>query len=273
MKRNVELHTVNGTVVKGDRYLFPGNERHPIIITKPSGNKGAATKQNHVAWDEISGSAIYMEPPKVYKDKPSAQHVIDVVSNQFNSGFGNKLDGHDSRIQIKAPVQETANPSHDTTDVSKKGENVDTAKPDSFVSAPDGSKDFGEITPEIAIIIGRESAKIRLRQGDSKDGLTHIEQHESDIKALGFESVKDFISEITHNFTAIYKREKSNSRSLMLVDNSGKLKYASIQLELSEDGSFYETKMQRLEEMTSLRIKSRFGSATGQSRHLMNRPP
>jgi soluble lytic murein transglycosylase-like protein len=126
MKRNVELHTVNGTVVKGDRYLFPGNERHPIIITKPSGNKGAATKQNHVAWDEISGSAIYMEPPKVYKDKPSAQHVIDVVSIQFNSGFGNKLDGHESRIQIKAPVQETANPIHDTADVSKKGENVDT---------------------------------------------------------------------------------------------------------------------------------------------------
>ena len=142
---------------------------------------------------------------------------------------------------LQTPVQETANPIHDNADVSKKGE-LATAKPDSFVSAPDGSKDFGEITPEIAIIIGRESAKIRLRQGDSKDGLTHIEQHESDIKALGFESVKDFISEITHNFTAIYKREKSNSRSLMLVDNSGKLKYASIQLELSEDGSFYEIK-------------------------------
>ena len=88
-----------------------------------------------------------MEPPKVYKDKPSAQHVIDVVSIQFNSGFGNKLDGHESRIQIKAPVQETANTIHDNADVSKKGENGDITHTKGTVvadKAESNIQDFGE---------------------------------------------------------------------------------------------------------------------------------
>ncbi len=97
VKTGVELRTVNGTTVKGDRYLFPGNERHPVIISKPTGNKGAATKQNHTAWDEVSGAGLYSEPAKARGEKPSAQHVIDVVSGQFKAGLGGKLDTHESR--------------------------------------------------------------------------------------------------------------------------------------------------------------------------------
>jgi hypothetical protein len=111
-----------------------------------------------------------------------------------------------------------------------------------FVKTIEGSFDFGEITEEFGKIIGREAAKIRLRVGDEKSGLSHIENHINDIKAIGFDSVEEFISEITHNFNAIYPSDKENSRALTLVENSGKLKFANIQLELSEDGKFYEIK-------------------------------
>ena len=124
MQRNVELNTVNGTTVKGDRYLFPNNERHPIIITKPYGNKGAATKQNHIAWDEKTGAAIYSEPAKPKGEAPSSQHVIDVVSSQFNAGLGLKLDSHESR-KI-SPAQQSPEATQAPADVQSSGEKVET---------------------------------------------------------------------------------------------------------------------------------------------------
>jgi len=35
--------------------------------------------------------------------------------------------------------------------------------PESFVSAPDGTKEFGEITQEVASLIKRQPGKIRLQ--------------------------------------------------------------------------------------------------------------
>ena len=92
-------------------------------------------------------------------------------------------------------------------------------------------------------MIGRQAAKIRLRYCNEKQGLVHIEQrHKADMRALGFDDVLDFISEVTQNFTAIYKNTKVNSRSLVLVDKTGKLKIVSVQLEPSAEGDFYEVK-------------------------------
>lgn len=119
--------------------------------------------------------------------------------------------------------------------------NAGDKRDDGFVESPDGTVDFGEITPEIAKHIGREAAKIRIRAGNDAEGLQHIEDvHGKDIRALGFADAKQFIHEITQHFTAIYPSDKKNSRGLVLVESRRKLKYANIQLEPVGDGSVYE---------------------------------
>jgi hypothetical protein len=45
---------------------------------------------------------------------------------------------------------------------------------DQFVMSPIGTKDFGQIAGEIAALIGREAAPIRLRKGDYAEGERHI---------------------------------------------------------------------------------------------------
>ncbi|EIC30753.1 hypothetical protein Metal_3073 [Methylomicrobium album BG8] len=155
------------------------------------------------------------------------------------------------KLKKMAPVSEDpSNPLHGdaVSSAENKGgikfsRSTKNTHPKTFVSSPDGSLDFGEITQDISTTIGRQPAKIRLRYGDEKEGLVHIElRHQDDIKALGFDSAIDFINEITRNFTRIHKSDKPNSRSLILVEDKGKLKFAAIQLEPSEDGEFYEIK-------------------------------
>ena len=62
-----------------------------------------------------------------------------------------------------------------------------------FVLTRDGNKDFGEITPEIAIKIRRQAGKIRLRIGEQNGrpgdyGEKHIERKErmQELRSNGF---------------------------------------------------------------------------------------
>src|SRR5215471_13348092 len=82
-----------------------------------------------------------------------------------------------------------------------------------FVLTGDGSKDFGEITPEIAREIRRQAGKIRLRIGeqDVKTGKgygeAHIERPErlKQIRGIGFNIARDFVEFVTHNYDSIYE--------------------------------------------------------------------
>lgn len=109
---------------------------------------------------------------------------------------------------------------------------------DNFVPAPDGGLDYGEITPEIAVALGRQAGKIRLRRGDEKSGLAHIKtRHEAQILNLGFKSVEEFISKIAREFDAIYKREGRSLDVVLDASNRGKL---IVQLEPSAAGDYYD---------------------------------
>lgn|GEM_PF-3607128 len=122
------------------------------------------------------------------------------------------------------------------------GRVFEAATRNGFMKAPSGNLDFGYITAEISKAIGRESAPIRLREGNSAEGLLHIEmRHSKDIAALGYKSAVEFVYAITRRFDAIYLPSKP-SRGLIIVVTSGKLKYATIQLESENGGAFYDIK-------------------------------
>lgn len=109
-----------------------------------------------------------------------------------------------------------------------------------FVPAPDGSVDLGQIGPEVAGSIGRQSGPIRMRLGDLSSGLTHIvSRHDAQIKSLGFANAVDFVSNIAKNFNAIYKRE---GRAIDLVLDDGGKGLLIVQLEPSTDGDFYDVR-------------------------------
>lgn len=115
-----------------------------------------------------------------------------------------------------------------------------------FVLTKSGSKDFGEITPEIARKIRRQAGKIRLRvgqqEGNPEDfGEKHIERDSRmrQLLSAGFTTARDFIEHVCNNFDAIY----SNGRGLILAQKGEKnSKIAMIELTPSEDRDFYDVK-------------------------------
>lgn len=79
-----------------------------------------------------------------------------------------------------------------------------SARPQEFIAAPHGGKDFGVISPETAGKAGMEPGPIRLQQGwhrssphDPKGtgfGAVHIwEAHKGELEALGYKSPEAFI--------------------------------------------------------------------------------
>jgi hypothetical protein len=116
-----------------------------------------------------------------------------------------------------------------------------------FVLTSNGSKDFGEISPETAKEIKRQSGKIRLRigvhEGKPGDyGEKHIEPPERilQLNANGFNNARDLVQDVAGSFDAIYK---GNGLRLIL-SKQGKITNTSIFVELtpSADGDFYDVK-------------------------------
>jgi hypothetical protein len=130
-------------------------------------------------------------------------------------------------------------------EVGEKDKLKDTQEsPETFIKAPDGSFDFGEITPEISKLIKRQAGKIRLQVGIESDkekyGIAHIETgHKKEIESLGY-SVADFVLNATRSPDEI---RQGNSGSLIMVkkvegkDNITKLVF--VRLKPLKEGDFY----------------------------------
>ncbi len=112
-----------------------------------------------------------------------------------------------------------------------------------FVSAPDGSLDFGEITPEMAKAAGRQAGKIRLQQGDEAFGLTHIElRHGAEIRSAGFADVPAFVADIARHIDEVWK--PAATRQLVALHSAGKDRVMFVELQPGKDesGDFYTVK-------------------------------
>jgi hypothetical protein len=116
-----------------------------------------------------------------------------------------------------------------------------------FVLTGNGSKDFGEISPEIAKEIRRQAGKIRLRIGEQEGkpgdyGEKHIERKEriQELLSNGYENARDFVEDVTSGYTAIYPNENGRITLYKKIDKKG----ISLFVELfpSLEGDFYDVK-------------------------------
>ena len=116
-----------------------------------------------------------------------------------------------------------------------------------FVLTRNGSKNFGEISVEIARRIQRQAGKIRLRIGEQEAnsergyGEKHIERPKriKEIKQLGFTNARDFVAFIAENYDAIYEGAQG---SLVLYKKSVHHTVIVSRLEPSVDGDFWDVK-------------------------------
>jgi hypothetical protein len=116
-----------------------------------------------------------------------------------------------------------------------------------YVLTREGSKDFGEISLEIAQILRRQAGKIRLRKGKQEEklgdyGEKHIERKERlrELQANGYESARDFVQDVAQNYTAIYSRKGGNLALVKKGDKKGSSLF--VELTSSENGDFYDVK-------------------------------
>jgi len=129
-----------------------------------------------------------------------------------------------------------------------------------FVLTIDGSRDFGDISPEIARQIRRQAGKIRLRIGEQEAnsqrgyGERHIERSKriKEIKLLGFTNARDFVAYIAKNYDAIYE---GDSGSLILYKKGAYHTEIISRLEPSEDADFWDVKTAYITRKDSKRNK------------------
>jgi hypothetical protein len=116
-----------------------------------------------------------------------------------------------------------------------------------FVLTSGGSRDFGEIPPQIAGQIRRQPGKIRLRVGEQEAssergfGEKHIERPKriKELRLLGFTNARDFVAYIADKYDAIYEGDKG---ALILYKQGGHHTEIISRLEPSADGDFWDVK-------------------------------
>ena len=128
-----------------------------------------------------------------------------------------------------------------------EGQTVPVQHDGEFVLTSEGSRDFGEISPQIAGQIRRQPGKIRLRVGEQAGkpgdyGEKHIERKErkQELLSNGYQTARDFVQDVASGYTSIYVNE---SGRLTLCKKTGE-KRISLFVELmpAQDGDFYDVK-------------------------------
>jgi hypothetical protein len=129
-----------------------------------------------------------------------------------------------------------------------------------FVLTRNGSKDFGEISTEIAQQIRRQPGKIRLRIGKQEGerdnyGEKHIERKERmrELRANGYENARDFVQDVASGYTAIYSGDGLRLTLYKKIDKKG----ISLFVELipSQEEDFYDVKTGMITRDTYFRNK------------------
>ncbi|MDR1459039.1 MAG: hypothetical protein LBI60_02355, partial [Bacteroidales bacterium] len=138
-------------------------------------------------------------------------------------------------------VARDATPSN-ATDATPSDGVDDKGKP--FVKASNGTTVFGEITNEQAMAMGTGvAAPIKLSEGNEDYGRTHINEREAQLKQNGYNSVEEFVEDVSKNYDEIrtgnlYTDNEGNEKETFLLVKKGD-RGNVLYVELSPDGDFY----------------------------------
>lgn len=112
--------------------------------------------------------------------------------------------------------------------------------PHEFVATPDGSTDFGEITPEMAQAMRRQAGKIRLQRGDDSFGEKHIElRHGDDIRRLGFQNVAGFVADIARNISQVWQPGKTSQLVAIHELANDRVMFVELRAARDDSGDYY----------------------------------
>ena len=177
----------------------------------------------------------------------TSQELLDLVL-QNRDRFA---DDNGRPLPIVKELSEYASKKNDKLEKPKLTSNMEKVKDEvkhdgEYVLTKNGSKDFGEITPEIAKKIGRQAGKIRLRIGEQNGtkndyGELHLERDArlKDLNSAGFTSARDFAEFVCSDYDAIYP----NGMGLILYKKGKKHNQLYIQLTpVNGSDDFYDVK-------------------------------
>ena len=176
---------------------------------------------------------------KAATGRKAIKQASDAAASTFELG-GDAMANLTGQVDMFATVA-TSKPA--AAPIKPEGGPEDAAqdRPDGahvFLKAPDGTVDFGEITPAMAESMKRQAGKIRLERGDDSYGEQHIElRHGKDIRGVGFKSVAEFVSEALQNISAIWKPSKTSQLVVVEAIEHGKVVF--VELKPSDSGDYY----------------------------------
>jgi hypothetical protein len=113
-----------------------------------------------------------------------------------------------------------------------------------FVKASNGTTVFGEVSDEQAKAMGTNvAAPIKLSEGNEDYGRAHIAERENQLKQNGYDSIEEFVEDVTRNYDEIrtgnlYTDSQGNEKETFLLVKKGE-KGNVLYVELSSDGDFY----------------------------------
>ena len=149
------------------------------------------------------------------------------------TGVGKEL-AHNQLLRQKEASAEPAAP---------RFSRAEPSSPNTFIPAPDGSLDYGEITAEQASVMRRQAGKIRLERGDSSYGLVHIEErHGKQIRDIGFTSIEAFVKDAVGSFSEIWKAGETRQLAAIVSSPKGRVIFIELQPAKDESGDYYTIK-------------------------------
>ena len=168
-----------------------------------------------------------------------AQNASQTVRGKSAQKQGNKKAADEGGIEL-ADGYET-----------ESGRPLSAADPKEFIIKPNGSRNFGEITKAVSDAVMEQSGEklpmgeIRLRVGNSSEGLIHAKEHEDQARTAGYDSIESLIADVAENFDRIYMRNpvyEGQKPTYSLVKSGNKSTgvmngVAPIYFELQTDGS------------------------------------
>lgn len=120
------------------------------------------------------------------------------------------------------------------------------SNPERLIQSPDGTPDFGEITPEMAQDMRRQPGKIRLQYGwhdpatNKGSGLRHIEaRHGREIRSSGFESIESFVYAAVQQIDAVWQPGATTQVVAVQAGGKGKVVFLELQRAIDEAGDYY----------------------------------
>ena len=246
--------------------LANGIPDSPILRDNLAMGRGKAIKAANdriSAWEEKRAeqearAAQYGDVNARQTAQDSAQNAQNAVDDRILAQHGEHAQNASQTVRGKSAQKQGNKKAADEGGIeladgyeTESGRPLSAADPKEFIIKPNGSRNFGEITKAVSDAVMEQSGEklpmgeIRLRVGNSSEGLIHAKEHEDQARTAGYDSIESLIADVAENFDRIYMRNpvyEGQKPTYSLVKSGNKSTgvmngVAPIYFELQTDGS------------------------------------